>query len=80
MHCGRLCIAAGYASQMARSDEFPFQRGLFESAAPAFDGQELVYEFAAPSGVHKIASCEVGIDENDPFWLTVAAALAFGEG
>ena len=46
----------------------------------AFDGQELVYEFAAPSGVQKIASCEVGIDENDPFWLTVAAALAFGEG
>ena len=31
-----------------------------------FDGQEVVYEFAAPSGVERIASCETEVDPDHP--------------
>ncbi len=40
-----------------------------------FDGQELIYEFSAPSGVERIASCEVEIDPNHPLFATVQALL-----
>ena len=40
-----------------------------------FDGQEVVYEFAAPSGVERIASCETEIDPDHPLFLAVEAAL-----
>lgn len=41
----------------------------------AFDGQEIVYTFAAPSGTQRIASCEVDIDEGLPLFVAVATAL-----
>ncbi len=41
----------------------------------AFDGQEIVYTFAAPSGTERIASCEVDIDEGLPLFVAVATAL-----
>lgn len=41
----------------------------------AFDGQELVFEFAAPGGTQRIASCEVEIDWGSPLFLAVAAAM-----
>ena len=41
----------------------------------AFDGQEIVYTFAAPSGTERIASCEVEIDEGLPLFMAVATAL-----
>jgi hypothetical protein len=40
-----------------------------------FDGQEIIYEFGAPSGVQRIASCEVEIDANHPLILAVTKAL-----
>jgi hypothetical protein len=40
-----------------------------------FDGQEIIYEFGAPSGVQRIASCEVEIDPNHPLILAVTKAL-----
>jgi hypothetical protein len=43
-----------------------------------FDGQELIYEFGAPGGVERIASCEVEIDRNHPLFKAVEAALAAG--
>jgi hypothetical protein len=43
-----------------------------------FDGQELIYEFGAPGGVERIASCEVEIDPNHPLFKAVEAALAAG--
>ncbi len=40
-----------------------------------FDGQEVVYTFAAPSGEQRIASCEVEIDPGHPLFLAVDAVL-----
>jgi hypothetical protein len=39
------------------------------------DGQETIYEFSTPSGVERIASCEVEIDPAHPLFLAVEAAL-----
>jgi len=41
-----------------------------------FDGQEVIYEFGAPSGTERIASCEVEVDPELPLFLAVEAALA----
>jgi len=40
-----------------------------------FDGQETVFEFSTPSGVQRIASCEVEIDPDHPLFVAVANAL-----
>jgi hypothetical protein len=45
-----------------------------------FDGQEIIYEFGAPSGVQRIASCEVEIDPNHPLILAVTNALVITDG
>ncbi|MDQ2965771.1 MAG: hypothetical protein M3R57_07990 [Chloroflexota bacterium] len=45
-----------------------------------FDGQEVIYEFGAPSGVQRIASCEVEIDANHPLIRAVTNALVVTEG
>jgi hypothetical protein len=45
-----------------------------------FDGQEIIYDFGAPSGVQRIASCEVEIDANHPLILAVTKALVVTEG
>ncbi|HUQ44352.1 MAG TPA: hypothetical protein VM451_08120, partial [Candidatus Limnocylindria bacterium] len=41
----------------------------------AFDGQELIFEFAAPGGTQRVASCEVEIDWSHPLFIAVATAL-----
>lgn len=41
----------------------------------AFDGQELVFEFATIGGTQRVASCEVDIDWGHPLFIAVAAAL-----
>jgi hypothetical protein len=43
-----------------------------------FDGQEVIYEFGAPRGVERIASCETEIDPNHPLFKAVDLALAVG--
>jgi len=43
-----------------------------------FDGQEVIYEFGAPGGVERIASCETEVDPSDPLFRAVDAALAAG--
>jgi len=50
-------------------------RPFTEECPTAFDGQEIVYTFAAPSGPQRIASCEVDIDEGLPLFVAVATAL-----
>ena len=40
------------------------------------DGQEVIYEFGAPSGTERIASCEVEVDPELPLFMAVQAALA----
>jgi hypothetical protein len=42
----------------------------------AYDGQEVIYEFGAPGGVQRIASCETEIDPSHPVFAAVAAVLA----
>lgn len=40
-----------------------------------FDGQEWIYEFGAPGGVERIATCETEIDPVHPVFATTNAAL-----
>jgi hypothetical protein len=40
-----------------------------------YDGQEVIYEFGAPTGTERIASCEVEIDPGHPLCVAVVAAL-----
>ena len=40
-----------------------------------FDGQEFIYEFAAPGGLERIATCETEIDPNHPLFVAVEAAM-----
>ncbi len=42
----------------------------------AYDGQEFIYEFGAPGGMERIATCETEVDPNDPLFVAVTAALA----
>ena len=39
----------------------------------AFDGQEFIYEFGAPGGTERIATCETEVDPNDPLFVAVTA-------
>jgi hypothetical protein len=41
----------------------------------AFDGQELIFEFAVGTGTQRIASCEVDIDWGNPLLVAVGVAL-----
>ncbi len=41
----------------------------------AYDGQEIVFEFATPDGVQRIASCEVEVDYESPLFAPVADAV-----
>ncbi len=60
-----------------KATDFAALRGHpFTGQCPtAFDGQEIVYTFATPSGTERIASCEVEIDEASPLYVAVATAL-----
>ncbi|NJD27096.1 MAG: hypothetical protein FIA92_02225 [Chloroflexi bacterium] len=42
----------------------------------AYDGQEVVFEFHASSGVQRVASCEVEIDWTHPLFAATVAALS----
>lgn len=42
----------------------------------AFDGQEFIYEFGAPGGTERIATCETDVDPNHPLFAAMAAAQA----
>jgi len=48
----------------------------FEGECPVnFDGQEFIYEFGAPGGVERVASCETRIDPAHPLFAALNAAL-----
>jgi hypothetical protein len=40
-----------------------------------FDGQEFIYEFGAPGGTERIATCETDVDPNHPLFKAVTAAI-----
>jgi hypothetical protein len=60
-----------------RATDFAALRGHpFTGECPtAYDGQEIIYSFATPSGTERIASCEVDIDAGLPLFVAVATAL-----
>jgi hypothetical protein len=43
-----------------------------------YDGQEVIYEFGAPTGIEPVASCETEIDPDHPLFRAVQEALALG--
>jgi len=40
-----------------------------------FDGQEQIYEFGAPGGVERVATCETEVDMDHPLFLATTVAL-----
>jgi hypothetical protein len=61
---------------MAATDFGALKSKPFTGECPiAFDGQELVFEFAALAGTQRLASCEVDIDWGHPLFIAVGTAL-----
>ena len=60
-----------------RTTDFATIRAVaFDGECPVnFDGQEFIYEFGAPGGVERIASCEFVVDPAHPLFAAVDAAL-----
>ena len=65
---------------MIKATDFAMLRARpFTGECPVnFDGQEVIYEFGAPGGVERIASCETEIDPDHPLFLALQQALAAG--
>lgn len=63
-------------AQIKTADFATIRARPFTGECPVnFDGQEVIYEFGAPTGVERIASCETEIDPDHPLFLAVDAAL-----
>ena len=60
-----------------KTTDFASLRAIpFQGECPVnFDGQEVIYEFGAPTGVERIASCETQVDPDLPLFQAVEAAL-----
>ena len=60
-----------------KTTDFAVLRAVpFDGECPVnFDGQEFIYEFGAPGGAERIASCETAIDPSHPVFAAVTAAL-----
>ena len=69
-------ILSALDAQIKTADFATIRAVPFEGECPVnFDGQEIIYEFGAPSGVERLASCETAIDPDHPLFLAVTAAL-----
>ena len=67
---------AALASAIKLTDFTALKSHAFTGECPtAFDGQEFIFEFAAPNGTQRIATCEVQVDYGSPLFAAVAAAL-----
>ena len=75
---GRVSAAAYAALDAAiqSADYTTMKSKPFTGECPvAFDGQELIFEFAAAGGTQRLASCEVEIDWSSPLFIALAGAL-----
>jgi len=64
------------ATLIATTDFAAIRARPFTGVCPtAFDGQEIVFTFAAPSGPQRIATCEVDVDFGLPLFVAVSTAL-----
>jgi hypothetical protein len=67
---------AALNAAMAATDFAALKSKRFTGECPvAFDGQELIFEFATLGGTQRLASCEVDIDWGHPLFIAVANAL-----
>jgi hypothetical protein len=65
-----------YRAALSITDFNAIRSKPFTGECPtAFDGMEVVYTFATPSGPERIASCEVEIDRQAPLFVAVDAIL-----
>jgi hypothetical protein len=63
-------------TEIAQADFAALKSHPFTDTCPiAYDGQETIYLFSTPSGLQRIASCEVVVDPTAPLFLAVAAAM-----
>ena len=68
---------AALNAAIAATDFAALRSRPFDGVCPiAFDGSELVFEFATLGGRQRLASCEVEIDWGHPLFVAVGAALA----
>lgn len=60
-----------------RTTDFGAVRAVpFTGECPVnYDGQERIYEFGAPGGIERVASCETAIDPAHPVFAATEAAL-----
>jgi len=64
------------ATLIATTDFAAIRARPFTGVCPtAFDGQEIVFTFGAPSGPQRIATCEVDVDFGLPLFVAVSNAL-----
>ena len=69
-------IMSALDAQIKTTDYAAIRARPFTGECPVnVDGHEVIYEFAAPGGVERIASCETEIDPDHPLFLAVDAAL-----
>jgi hypothetical protein len=74
-------LLATLDSAIKSTDFATIRSRTFTGECPVnFDGQEVIYEFGAPGGVERIASCETEIDPDHPLFVAVQGALAAGGG
>jgi hypothetical protein len=67
---------AGLDTVVRTTDFDAIRARPFTGTCPmAYDGQEIVYEFGAPGGIERVASCETEIDPDAPAFAAVTAAL-----
>ncbi len=67
---------AALASAIKLTDFALLKSRPFTGECPTnFDGQEFIFEFAAPGGTERIATCEVDVDYGVPLFVAVSAAL-----
>lgn len=67
---------AALDAQIQATDFAALESHPFTGECPtAYDGQEIVFEFAAPDRVHRIATCSVEVDYGSPLFEAVAGAV-----
>jgi hypothetical protein len=75
-HVGPAALAALDAA-IRTTDFVELRSHRFTGLCPtAVDGQEVVFEFGAPGGVQRIATCEVEVDLGSPLFVAVSTAVA----
>ena len=69
-------VLAGLDAAVKTADFDAIRARPFTGECPVnFDGQEQIFEFGAPGGVERIATCETEIDPEHPVFLAATQAM-----